>query len=326
MRSLSVARHVRGNLRRLFLGISPREATFARRGFAAADDHARIQLEAAGTAFVRGYNAALLADSSDELTDALNGVSTALRGFAFEGAAMGLTIRDLVVFRSPRRVRDFLAGPGQPHRYMVHVGVGWACARMRRDVSQLTAHFDQVLSWLIVDGYGFHEGYFHPRRFIDRQECPGQLTGYARRAFDQGLGRSIWFAAGGDARTAASRVHHFPDARRADLWSGIGLACAYAGGPPPESLAWLRREAGTYAPELCQGVIFAATARHRAGNMANHTAMTCALLCDMSPHNAAQLAEDSFKRLPLEEAVPAYEIWRRRVQSRFSSEPMPCIA
>src|SRR6185295_12998596 len=40
-----------GAMRKLLLGISPSEATFARRGFEACDAHARQQLELAGATF-----------------------------------------------------------------------------------------------------------------------------------------------------------------------------------------------------------------------------------------------------------------------------------
>jgi len=55
------------------------------------------------------------------------------------------------------------------------------------------------------------------------------LSPYARRVFDHGLGRSIWFSQG---QCGAHLYHYrsFPENRRADLWSGIGLACTYAAG------------------------------------------------------------------------------------------------
>src|SRR3712207_8380154 len=47
---------------------------------------------------------------------------------------------------------------------------------------------------------------------------------------DQGLGRSLWFVQGADVRRIPATVNAFPAERRPDLWSGLGLACGYAGG------------------------------------------------------------------------------------------------
>src|SRR6185503_18765465 len=98
-----------------------------------------------------------------------------------------------------RRFADFVSGPGASHVYMLYVGAGWAIARLpwlRSNPDRAIRHFDPLLGWLAVDGYGFHEGYFHWPESIDRRRLPRGLSGYARCAFDQGLGRSLWFVEG----------------------------------------------------------------------------------------------------------------------------------
>jgi hypothetical protein len=48
-----------GQARRRFLGLSPAEASFARRGFLASEEKARLRLEQIGVTFLSGYHAAL---------------------------------------------------------------------------------------------------------------------------------------------------------------------------------------------------------------------------------------------------------------------------
>ena len=48
-----------GQARRRFLGLSPSEAGFARRGFLAGEETARLRLEQIGITFLSGYHAAL---------------------------------------------------------------------------------------------------------------------------------------------------------------------------------------------------------------------------------------------------------------------------
>ncbi len=310
-----------GRLRQRLFGISLQETRFARRGFRACRAEVQQRLERVGETFLDGYHAALLDDEAWPLAGRLAAIDPAWRGFAFEGAAMALTLLDELLPRRRRRLAAFLEGPGAAHVYMVHVGAGWALARLRRRVARPLRRLDPLLGWLAVDGYGFHEGYFHPARFVRRQALPRRLAGYARRVFDQGLGRSLWFVDGADVAQIPATVAAFPQARRADLWSGVGLACAYAGGVEQAALEALHEAAGACRPSLAQGAAFAAQARRRAGNPAPHTEAACGVICGTSAAEAAAQTERALHALPFDGAVPAYEVWRRRLQARFALAP-----
>jgi hypothetical protein len=52
---------------------------------------------------------------------------------------------------------------------MVHIGAGWTLARLFGRAEHYLATKDSLLRWLVVDGYGFHEGYFHPAEAVDSQ-------------------------------------------------------------------------------------------------------------------------------------------------------------
>jgi hypothetical protein len=309
-------------LRQLVLGISAAEATFARRGFGrGADPRARQQLERSGLAFLAGYHEALADADPKRLARRLETLDVELRGFGFEGAAMALALLDHLMPWGSGRLTAFLRGPGRAHVYIVHVGAGWAIARLpwlRRRVERPLASMDPLLRWLAIDGYGFHEGYFDWPRSVTLRQRPRHLDGYALRAFDQGLGRSLWFYAGADVPVIARTVEGFEAARRADLWSGIGLACAYAGGVDQGAVARLRSAARGYLPELAQGVAFAAKARAHAGNTVAHTKMACALLCEMSVSEAAAVTDAALLGLPADGEVPAYETWRQRIHHAFA--------
>jgi enediyne biosynthesis protein E3 len=307
-----------GRLRKLIFGISPEEASFARRGFRCSDERARLRLEGIGVTFLKGYHAALEADGDDTLARRLEAVEAELRGFAFEGAAMGLALIDFLKPWGRGRLKLFVEGAGAAHVYMVCVGAGWALARLRRDPARALGSFDPLLGWLAVDGYGFHEGYFKWPACIARQERPRRLRGYALRAFDQGLGRSLWFVEGADIERVIGTIAAFARERHSDLWSGVGLACAYAGGGGQGGLERLRERAGRFAPQLAQGAAFAAKARRRAGNMAAHTEAACRVLCGMSARAAAEVTDAALRLLPRDGEEPAYETWRRRIAERMA--------
>lgn len=302
------------------LGINEAETTFARRGFRGGENGVRERMERVGSSFVTGYHAALEDDRLNVLASRLDNVAREWRGFAYEGAAMAMALKDRLTPWRRDRVELFLAGPGGPHTYMVHVAIGWAVARLPGHIEPRLASLDPVLRWLVLDGYGFHEGFFRWRKYLPDAPAPKRVHGYAKRAFDQGLGRSVWFIDGGDPARIASTIAGFSAPRRPDLWSGIGLASVYAGELDEAGLCQLREVAGPHLPQLAQGAAFAAKARHRAGNPVPYTDHACWALCGMSGADAAAITDATLENLPAgTDAEPAYELWRRRIQQRLAN-------
>lgn len=302
-------------IRRRLFGLSPDEVSFARRGFRGGSPPVRDHIETIGRAFLAGYHAVLEEDRPADLERRLGEVDHAFQGFAYEGAAMSMTLLD-TLFPWRRRWRGFLEGAAADYVYMAYVGAGWAMARLPFAGRSILGRLDPLLAWLAFDGYGFHQGFFHwPRSIEGRQEVPKRVQGYARRAFDQGLGRSLWFVEGAGVRRIAATVATFPETRRADLWSGVGLASTYAGGVAREDLETLLSASGTYRAELAQGAAFGAEARHRGGNPVPHVDLACQVYLGLSGAEAAAVTAAAREDLPADGEVPAYEVWRRRLQA-----------
>jgi hypothetical protein len=303
-------------LRTSFFSISIEEASFTRRGFDAGNIVARQQLELSARTFVQGYNVALEEDGGFEtLVPRLESFENALRSFAYEGAAMALALLD---YFTPwkKRLPAFISGAGNKHIYMLHIGAGWTLGRLPQRYSSFLAHYDPLLRWLTMDGYGFHEGFFASQRSFKEQARPRRLSGYALHAFDQGLGRSLWFAKGADVEQIIATLKAFPVERQADLWSGVGLACTYAGGAQPAEIQALHTSAKVYRPHLAQGAAFAAKARQRADNPTVQADLACRILCGVSASEAAEVTDSSLSGLVHDET--AYETWRERIRSHFS--------
>jgi len=278
----------------------------------------RQRLEKIGATFLEGYNAAVTRGVANELMlGELEQVDLELRGFAYEGAAMWLALLDRLTPWRPDRFPQFLHTKGDVHAYMMHVGVGWVWARLPFGTRHARRQLDPVLAWLAYDGWGFHEGFFRWSKYIDGRRWPRQLIGYEKRSFDQGLGRSWWFLNGGNPDLILETIEHFPAERRGDLWSGIGLAAAYAGIVTQEVLCTLRNYAGEKWPCLAQGAVFAAKARQRARNSADHTELATNILCGLSTTEAARLCDTTLENLPENGSEPAFEIWRTRIQNQL---------
>jgi hypothetical protein len=301
-------------IRRALFGLDPGEALFERRGFAPAAAAPQARLEAIGRTFIAGYNAWLARDLGGELAR----VPAELHGFAIEGAAMAGALIDQLAPWRPRRWAQLFADRPE-HVYMLHVGAGWAVARLGRSLRRAIARRDPLLGWLIADGWGFHQAYFQPARWAGGQRRLPASWGYAARAVDQGIGRALWFIAGADPARVANQIAWFGPQRRADLWSGVGLAATYAGGCAPADLAALPALAGRCRAQLAQGAAFAATARHIAGNPADHTDAAAAALAGRSAEELARLAQDLRPAPPHDPAGASYETWRARLAEALAT-------
>lgn len=308
--------------RMALLGVPEKEITAFKRGDSADWRH----LESAVRAAITGYHAVLEGGGLDQIVARLDRVPAERRGFAYEGAAMGFTGLDCL-FPRKARFREYVTGPGAGHIYMLHIGAGEALARLRRRPEPFMARIDDpVLRWLVIDGYGFHQGFFARPRYVDRQAVPRHLSTYARRVFDQGVGRSIWFTAGADVGRIAAHLAAFPVARQPALWLGVGIACSYVGGLRRDQIERLREASGPHLPMVAAGAAFAAAGRHRAGNSVLDTNLACEVLCGTSSFDAAGIVDDAFASLPTHFDQPGYELLQSRVLDAFGASRVPADA
>ncbi|MFE3176329.1 DUF1702 family protein [Amycolatopsis sp. NPDC059090] len=314
------------DVRSRLLSPSRSEVSFAKRGFPLGEPEAVRRLENSAAHFVMGFEEAMAAKNVADAGRRLERLDRPFRGFAYEGAAMALTILDAVSPAGRGRVAAFLAGPAEAHEYMAIVGNGWALARLPKWRWRATLPAHPLLRWLALDGYGFHEAFFHTERYVTRREpwrAPAQWPGsaaYAARAFDQGVGRALWFVCSADVERLSRTVLGFPPGRQADLWAGAGLAATYAGGGEPDKLELLRLRAGQDVLALSQGAAFAAKARLRAGLSTSDTETATRAICGTSAERAAAVTDEALAGLPPDGDLPAFEHWRVRIQRGLANE------
>lgn len=284
-------------------GIRPEEARFETRGFPASP--AQSTLEAAGGAFVEGYNLALTARA-----DAIDAASATrpvhLRGFFAEGAAMGTAIAGLM---PPWRDRlpALFDQLGNRYVHLMHVGVGWAVARTPLARRRFVRPLDPLLAWLAVDGRGFHDGYFHASRVATGWRA---ISGPSASVYDQGVGRSLWFSCGADPQRIAATIAILPAERAGDLWAGVGLAAAYAVGVPQDALDDLAP--GAPRRWLKQGAAFAITAHARAGIPPAQSVAAAERITGLAwPVIVDLVAEaETTARAADRPAIDRYQLWR----------------
>jgi enediyne biosynthesis protein E3 len=265
------------------------------------DPAVRPHLERILANFVDGYHLALASETTAQLVRRLDEMEPDARGFAYEGAGMLLALMDLITPWKQDRVHTFLAGAANSHDYIVCIGVGFALARVpwsRCAPQRFARRYGAGYAALVLDGFGFHEGFFHAADCFDGQRRPaglGKLDGLAARCFDAGLGRALWFVRGASPERIRETILGFPDLRQGDLWAGLGLAAAYAGSAYPNLdfyagvLRRLAEYAGPHQSRLKLGVVFAAETRRKGANPTPWTRVACEDLLNMPFEEAAHL-------------------------------------
>jgi enediyne biosynthesis protein E2 len=321
---------VLGSVRRLLFAPSLTDVTFVGRGFVRPDPAVAARLEAVPRSVVVGFEVGIEAGNLQEISWRLELVEEELRGFAYEGATMALTVLDRLVPGRRSRTRELLCGPAAPYAFLTYIGIGFAMARLPRArwrgvLPDLTGSpYYPSLSWLAVDGYGFDLAFFHPRRWVDEQRVPRPYpwlgaAAYFPHAVDQGIGRALWFIHGARVDDVSMAVRRFAPPRRGDLWSGVGLAAAFAGGADDGALRWLRASAGEHGGALAQGAAFAAKARTYAGLVPVHTDQAVRALAGTSARQAAATVDAAVESSAgTAESPLLYEEWRKYVRQHFA--------
>jgi hypothetical protein len=230
---------------------------------------------------------------------------------------MALGLLDELPLSGPRRWPSMVSTHACRHDYLLCVGLGWSWARLRRRLEARIALVEPTLRWLCVDGYGFHCGFFDAQRTIERRAVPAACRGYAARAFDQGLGRCLWFHVAATPDRIANAIESFEARRQADLWSGVGLAVAYAGGVSVERALDLSQRARAHRAHFAQGVAFALEARSRGGNEWEHTTGLAEALWFMPAQTLVELVAQERQQAVRAGGEIVYEDWRGRVRTRF---------
>ncbi|QLE58163.1 DUF1702 family protein [Nostoc sp. TCL26-01] len=285
--------------------------TWTERGVRTDDEPMQQRFFQVTNAMWQTHQASLASDDRTVLVNKLNSIETEQFGFALEGIGIGLAQQDLVAPSDKNRVESFVAGTSAAYQTMVYLGVGLMHGKGRLSIAKYLNTNDLVKAWPVIDGYGFQHGMFHWREFLDATaNPPAEFSGYTRHIFDQGLGRSIWMVNCADVVRIAQTIGAFPANRQADLWGGIGYACASIGGANRATLAALAAASGSYRFALARAAACAAKFRQLLGNAAGYTTMASQVLSGLETATPDEILNQAPKKLPANIADIDAETWQ----------------
>lgn len=298
---------------RRLVALRPGMVDFQRRGFRTEPAEVRTVLEAGAGAFLAGFNAEL-ATPAGEAPD-LDHLPPHHRGFAAEGAAMAAALLDHARPFGGRRLAAVRQRHAARYTYLLHVGSGWALAKLRRSRLGGLGAEEPLLRWLGYDGMGFCQAFFATERQLRRwyrhhDRCPSTCD-----IRYQGMGRSLWFRECGDPEAVARRIRLLPPRHRGDAWSGAALAATYAGGVSAPDYAALHRWAVGHHAELAQGAAFGAEAWRLSGHVPAFARLAVDRLAGATVEQAAEWTWAARAGLDRPGAdADDYRSWRVRIQ------------
>ena len=195
---------------------------------------------------------------------------------AYEAASMGIAINSIKSNNALADWHNFYQIFGLSHATQIHVGLGWALAELNLDINSYINELEPHYKYRVVDGFAYYHGKFKRRQAVRMQEIPENLNSFGIRAYNQGLGRSLWYLAQGEVEKLHRLIDIFPIERRFDMWRGVGVAVAYVGGVKPIVIEELMKLSGNYLPAFKCGIAIAVQTKEKAKVTSNDTSLICA--------------------------------------------------
>jgi hypothetical protein len=217
----------------------------------------------------------------------LKNTEPVFRSIAYESASMAIAIKELENNQELNTWLFFSKGPALPHRAQVYVGLGWAIAKLNLSFSSVVEKIETRLYYRVADGCGYYDGSFRQRQAVINQQLPVYLPEIAMPAYDQGVGRSLWYTSNADINKIRSKVDSFSASRHAGLWRGIGIAVAYVGGCDENTLKTLLEYAATNRIQLACGAALATRSRIEANTVTTDTDRCSRLWYELTTNKAS---------------------------------------
>lgn len=238
-----------------------------------------------------------------------NNAQPEFTSIAYEAASMQIGLRDFAENNSLKNWKQFADDLAKPHAAQIYAGLGWAVAQEVLELEQIIEGFPPLLRYRVADGCGYYDGTFRNRQTVRMKAVPTYIPEKALPAYYQGLGRSLWYIAKGDAAKTNELLLGFPAMHHAAMWRGVGIAVTYVGGCDEATLHELKSFSGNFLPQLKCGVVLAARSRVKAGSITEDTELCSRIICNCSADEATQLT--------VEKECDDYFQWLNSIEKAF---------
>lgn len=256
-----------------------------------------------------------------ELNDLLCALEPADRGVYYEGAAAGKALSSFSRNQSLEDVVSLLRAAPE-YSFVLYMGIGEAMAQLKIPPTLCNTVAENPWGGQIIEGYGFFDGYFRWFDTLVHQVYPSDLAPGLRAAYDQGLGRAIYFVTNGRPRDIKDYISTFAPARQKELWAGLGQSTAYVGGPSESDLRKLLDLSGNDRFELMQGVLLGLSARIEQNFVPDYTETARSIICGIDSAKET-IVNSNVQELVLNRRDYPIFSWQKSIRESLSLELGP---
>lgn len=215
--------------------------------------------------FKSAQQLALKSSFNDDLFEQLNALSNEFRSVAYEGASFSIALNSISTKGNLDIWKQYLVQTKGLHDSQIHVGLGWALASQNSNIEEHILNIDPYMVSRVIDGYGYYFAIFKRRIAIRTAQIPESISDVNKMAFDQGVGRSLWYLSEGNLEKLKRFLLLIPANRHADLWRGIGIAFAYVGGT--SEVSHIEKLSDKHLIDFKTGVALALHSRMKSGSI-----------------------------------------------------------
>lgn len=241
----------------------------------------------------------------------LENVEPEFRSVAYEGIAMGLALGDLMDGTVLRRWSSFVSVSDPCYAPHIHVGLGWAIAKQKLSSLMFLNAMNPLLRHRVLDGHGYYDGIFKPRKLAFGQR-PESIERENFQAYDQGMGRSLWYSNNGQIQKVVKMIQDFCSTRHADIWRGIGIACTYVGGCCKTMLNEMLSVSAKHKIQLMAGAALAVKARIETNSLTVNNELICKTWCNLSAQQIIALTINAEPIFSTPEQT--YQTWVSKIE------------
>lgn len=251
-----------------------------------------IRQESVEDIFVQSQKLAEGHGNIDELISVLNQFESDLRSVAYEGASFAIGMKALKS-DNLQLWYDFLSKSDQIHMHHITIGFGWSFAALNIPFGYYNSIIeDNYLFPMILDGYGYYCALFKARRTLRNKEIPLEFDKCQLCAFDNGVGRRIWYTTKGNSDDIDTLISSFPIERQENLWSGVGMACMYVGGIDKSIVKELISKADKHHMDFIVGIVTSSIYNIISGRNIQETVDICWDLCNVTYKELSNINEE----------------------------------
>jgi len=233
-----------------------------------------------------------------------------------EGASMGYAMYDKHNYGELNVWKKYMKQFGLKYGGFIRTGLGWTLAKWNEiDYSFLKDH-DPLSHWRFFDGWAYHDAIFKKSLIVAQMKRVSNLPSKYFSAYDQGIGRNLWYLSKGEINPLLELTSKFDVDRQEHLWRGIGIAIIYVGAYDQKYFTEVYKASESFKIQFKTGCAMAFNSLKYSESSNQDLESTSKLLFNKSVSEVIKMIEISESNI---ESDDPYNQWLKKMNEQFSA-------